>query len=119
VVAQLSCSADGGALLVEYFLYATRDEMGAAYQAFVATAQIEPDSGNCSLSSSWPTENAYRVGGLAVGRYLCLDIGVEPTLSPTIYWTDDRFNILARASHSAADRDRLLTFWTEEAGPIP
>jgi hypothetical protein len=119
VVAQVSCSVDEGALLVEYFLYATRDEMGAAYQAFVETAQIEPGTGDCAFYGSWPTENGYRVGGLTVGRYLCIDSGTEPALVPSIYWTDDRFNILAQASHSAANRDRLLDFWTNEAGPIP
>ena len=119
VVAQVSCSVDEGALVVEYFLYATRDEMGAAYQAFVETAQIEPDTGDCSFYTSWPTENGYRVGGLTVGRYLCIDSGTEPAVVPSMYWTDDRFNILAQASHSAANRDRLLDFWMSESGPIP
>ncbi len=93
--------------------------MGAAYQAFVETAQIEPDTGDCSLGASWPTENGYRVGGTAVGRYLCIDTGIDPAVTPSIYWTDDRFNILARASHGTGDRDRLVSFWTGEAGPIP
>ena len=119
IVAQVSCSVDEGALVVEYFLYATRDEMGAAYQAFVETAQIEPDTGDCGFYESWPTENGYRVGGLSIGRHLCIDSGTEPAVVPTIYWTDERFNILAQASHSAGNRDRLVDFWASEAGPIP
>ncbi len=53
-----------------------------------------------------------------IGRYLCIATGVEPAVIPTIYWTDDRFNILSQASDVLGDYERLVEFWRDEAGPI-
>jgi len=113
-----SCSQDEGELLVVYTLYETRDEMNAAYQGFVETAQIEPDTGDCETSETWPSEHGYTIADVPTGRYLCIATGVEPAVIPTIYWTDDRFNILSQASDVLGNYDRLVEFWIGEAGPI-
>jgi hypothetical protein len=108
-----ACSADNGELLMTYTLFATREDMQAAYDLLMAAALIEPDTGTCSDETTWPTENGYTIGGVDTGRYLCVVAGF-----PTIHWTDDRFNILAQVSHALSNYDRLLDFWANEAGPI-
>ena len=55
---------------------------------------------------------------MPTGRYLCVATGVEPAVVPTIYWTDDRFNILSQASNVLGNYERLVEFWVGEAGPI-
>jgi hypothetical protein len=113
-----SCSADDGQLPVIYYLYATRDEMNATYDGFRETAQIEPDTGDCEFPETWPSEHGYTIANEPVGRYLCIETGVDPQVVPTIYWTDDRFNILSQASSSLGDYQRLIDFWVSEAGPV-
>ena len=56
----------------------------------------------------------YSIGGSPVGRYFCIEREL-----PTITWTDDRLNIGAVAAASTGDSDRLVSFWLNEAGPIP
>ena len=84
---------------------------------------IDRDSGRCYDESSdgtftattdaWPSEHGYTQGGEPIGRYLCNVDG------PSITWTDDALYILAVATSPTGDSDRLVSFWTSEAGPIP
>ena len=50
---------------------------------------------------------------LHAGRWLCTD---TPG-TPTIYWTDERLQILSQASQSLGDHTRLVDFWMNESGP--
>jgi len=108
-----SCSASASDITVNYSMYASAELMNSAYQDVFTPLQIDPNSGSCENPSTWPAESTYDVEGAPIGRRLCTD---QPG-APTIYWTDDRLNILSQAS--GADATQLLDFWTNEAGPIP
>ena len=108
-----------------YSLYADQPSMAAVYDAAVIAAGIDDNSGRCynrddagaitATTSRWPSEDGYTIQDEPVGRYLCRDDGT----SSTIMWTDDRLYILATASTDKAHVDALLSFWIDEAGPIP
>jgi hypothetical protein len=108
-----TCTATAGGITVNYSEYASAEVMNSAYQEIFAPVQIDPNSGSCEDHSTWPAEGTYDVEDSPAGRRLCTD---KPG-TPTIYWTDDRLNILSQAS--GADATQLLEFWTNEAGPIP
>jgi hypothetical protein len=107
-----SCTAAGAAINISYDQYGTLDAMNAAFDQEFAKAQIDPNSGSCEDHASWPAESVYDVAGAPAGRRYCAD--VQGT--PTIYWTDERLNILSTAS--GADAAGLIAFWTNEAGPL-
>jgi hypothetical protein len=107
------CDADGGDIRVSYFQYASHDSMFSAYSGFRLASQIEPDSGDCDDPASWPTENSYDIGDVAAGRLLC----TEELSETSLYWTDDRLNILSQATHTKGNHERLIEFWTSESGP--
>lgn len=122
IVAMVSCVIGDGEITVDYAKYPDQDSMYAAYNDRVRVAEIETDSGLCFTSDTgtisatpnrWPAERPYNIGGLPVGRYLC----VFPDL-PSINWTDDRLLILGVASAGPAFVDRLVTFWVNDAGPF-
>lgn len=114
-LATASCAADNGEILATYFLYPAENAMSADYDRFVATSEIERDSGRCADPATWPSEGHFSVAGQPVGRVLCLEIADAPTL----YWTDNRLLILASAIHLGSDAERLFRFWETEAGPMP
>ena len=113
ILAIAVCDADGGDIRVTYFQYTNHESMFSAYSGFRIASQIEPDSGDCDDPATWPTENAYDIGDVAVGRLLC----TEELSETSIYWTDDRLNILSQATHTKGDHGRLVEFWTSESGP--
>jgi hypothetical protein len=113
ILALATCSMDDGAIELTYFQYDGQESMFLAYEGFRFVSEIEPDTGDCSDPSTWPTENDYTIGGQPVGRWLC----TEALGQTTIYWTDDRLNILSQATHTTADYARLLDFWVNESGP--
>lgn len=113
-LATASCEADNGEILATYFLYPDESAMSAAYDGFVATSEIERDSGRCADPATWPSEGQFSVAGQPVGRVLCLQIADAPTL----YWTDSRLLILTSAIHLGSDAERLFRFWETEAGPM-
>jgi hypothetical protein len=113
ILATAVCDADGGDIRVSYFLYATHDSMFSAYSGFRLASQIEPDSGDCDDPATWPTENSYTIGDVTVGRLLC----TEELSETSLYWTDDRLNILSQATHTTGDHERLIEFWRSESGP--
>ena len=104
---------DDGAIEVTYFQYDGQDSMFQAYEGFRLVSQIEPESGDCQDPASWPAENGYNIGGQPAGRWLC----TEALGQTTIYWTDDRLEILSQATHTTSDYARLVQFWIEESGP--
>lgn len=110
-----SCSANSGQIAVNYSLYASADLMNAAYQDQFAQEHIDADSGSCENLSTWPAEGSYLVENQPAGRRVCTN---RPG-SPTIYWTDDRLNVLGNATATDGDAEALISFWTNEAGPIP
>jgi hypothetical protein len=113
IVALAVCDADGGDIHVTYFQYDDHESMFSAYSGFRLASQIEPDSGDCDDPATWPTENSYNIGGVAAGRLLC----TEELSETSLYWTDDRLNILSQATHTDGDHARLIEFWTSESGP--
>lgn len=113
IVALAVCDADGGDIRVTYFQYDNHDSMFSAYSGFRLASQIEPDSGDCDDPASWPTENSYNIGGVTAGRLLC----TEELSETSLYWTDDRLNILTQATHTQGNHERLIEFWTRESGP--
>jgi hypothetical protein len=113
IVALAVCDADGGDIRVTYFQYDDYDSMFSAYSGFRIASQIEPDSGDCDDPATWPTENGYNIGGVTAGRLLC----TEELSETSLYWTDDRLNILSQATHTDGDHERLIEFWTSESGP--
>jgi hypothetical protein len=113
ILAIAVCDADNGDIRVTYFQYAAYDSMFSAYSGFRIASQIEPDSGDCDEPATWPTENSYNIGEVTVGRLLC----TEELGETSIYWTDDRLNILSQAVHSNGDHPRLIEFWESESGP--
>lgn len=123
VVASVSCIS-GAEVAVTYSTYPDAGTMYVNYDASVARAQFDRDSGLCyqtnpdgtvtATPTKWPSEHDYSVGSTPVGRYFCIERGL-----PTVTWTDDRLNIGAVATASTGDFDRLVSFWLNEAGPIP
>jgi hypothetical protein len=87
--------------------------MFSAYEGFRMASQIEPDSGDCNDHDSWPAEAGFNINGQAAGRWLC----TEALGQTTIYWTDDRLNIMAQATQKVVDYQRLVDFWVHESGP--
>ena len=115
VVLTARCTADDGALTINYYEYDTAEDMAGEYAELRGGSQIEPNTGRCEEPNTWPAESEYGVGGQITGRRLCTD---QPG-TPTIYWTDDRLNILGQAVAESAAVERLIEFWTNESGPIP
>jgi hypothetical protein len=113
ILAIAVCDAAGGLIRVTYFQYASYDQMFSAYSGFRLASQIEPDSGDCDDPASWPTENSYEIDGVTAGRFLC----TEELSETSVYWTDDRLNILSQATHNDGDQERLVEFWRSESGP--
>lgn len=113
IVAIALCEADGGDIKVTYFQYATYDSMFLAYSGFRLASQIEPDSGDCDDPATWPTENNYNIEGVSAGRLLC----TEELSETSLYWTDDRLNILSQATHTKGNHQRLINFWVRDSGP--
>jgi hypothetical protein len=113
IVASATCTADDGVIELTYSVYDSRDSMFQAYEGFRLVSEIEPDTGDCNDPSTWPAEAPYNVGGQPAGRWLC----TEALGQTTIYWTDDRLNILSQATHTTADYARLVEFWVSESGP--
>lgn len=108
------CTADAEAIEVTYFLYDSQQAMFQAYEGFRLISGIEPGTGSCSDAATWPTEKQYTIGEQPAGRWLC----TEALGETTIYWTDDRMNILSQATHTTADYARLVEFWVNESGPF-
>jgi hypothetical protein len=113
IVAAASCNTDEGAIQVSYLQYDSQQTMFQAYEGFRLTSGIEPETGDCEDPASWPAESGYNIGGQPEGRWLC----TEALGATTIYWTDDRLNILSQATHTTSDYSRLVQFWIEESGP--
>lgn len=113
ILAIAVCDADGGDIRVSYFQYDAHESMFSAYSGFRIASQIEPDSGDCDDPATWPTENSYDIGGVTAGRLLC----TEELSETSLYWTDERLNILSQATHTKGDHERLVEFWTSESGP--
>jgi hypothetical protein len=113
IVAVAVCSADEENIKLTYFQYDSHDSMFNAYEGFRTASEIEPDSGDCNDPASWPAEAGFNIGGQLAGRWLCTE-ALGPT---TIYWTDDRLNIMAQATQTVVDYERLVDFWIHESGP--
>jgi hypothetical protein len=114
-VAQANCSADDDKIYVSYMLFLDQPSMQTAYDSQVSFWNITPDTGSCNSADSWPGESSYTIGGQPAGRWLCIEI------YSTIHWTDDRVNILSNTASfdGSVDRDGILEFWTNDAGPNP
>ncbi|HUP82792.1 MAG TPA: hypothetical protein VM284_01220 [Candidatus Limnocylindria bacterium] len=113
IVALAVCSADDGNIALTYFQYDSHDSMMLPYNGYRLASQIEPDSGDCNDHSTWPAEAEFNIGDEPAGRWLC----TEELGQTTIYWTDDRLNILSQATQTEIDYERLLDFWYHESGP--
>ena len=113
IVAVAACSADGGNIQLSYFQYDSHESMLSAYEGFRMASQIEPDTGDCNDHDSWPAENGFNIAGQPAGRWLC----TEALGATTIYWTDNRLNILSQATQTVPDYARLVDFWVHESGP--
>jgi hypothetical protein len=114
LIALAVCNTDGGAIQLTYFQYSDRAAMVQTYEGFRLASQIEPDSGDCADHATWPAENPYSIDSQTTGRFLC----TEALGQTSIYWTDNRLNILSQASHTGGDFARLFAFWKSESGPI-
>lgn len=113
IVVLAVCTADDGAIELTYFQYDSQESMFQTYEGYRLTSEIEPDTGSCSDPTTWPAENDYNIGGQPAGRLLC----TEALGQTSIYWTDDRLDILSQATHTTADYARLVEFWESESGP--
>jgi hypothetical protein len=113
ILALATCSADDGNIALTYFQYDSYDSMFLPYEGFRLASQIEPDTGDCNDHASWPAENGFNISGTLAGRWLC----TEALGATTIYWTDNRLNILSQATQTVPDYGRLVDFWVHESGP--
>ncbi len=113
IVAVAVCSTDDGNIELTYFQYDSHESMFSAYEGFRMASQIEPGTGSCTDHDSWPAEDGFNIGGQLAGRWLC----TEALGATTIYWTDDRLNIMAQATQKMVDYERLVDFWVHESGP--
>ncbi|MEP7379397.1 MAG: hypothetical protein ABI725_07555, partial [Chloroflexota bacterium] len=105
--------ADDGNIALTYFQYDSYDSMFLPYEGFRLASQIEPDTGDCNDHDSWPAENGFNVGGQLAGRWLC----TEALGQTSLYWTDNRLNIMSQATQTEPDYPRLIDFWVHESGP--
>jgi hypothetical protein len=113
IVALALCEADEGNIKLTYLQYDSYDPMFTNYEGFRLASQIEPDSGDCNDPASWPSEQEFNISGQTAGRWLC----TEALGETSIYWTDNRLNILSQATQKVVDYERLVDFWVHESGP--
>ncbi|MEP7361216.1 MAG: hypothetical protein ABI744_06535 [Chloroflexota bacterium] len=113
IVALATCSADDGNIALTYFQYDSYDSMFLPYEGFRMASQIEPGTGNCSDHDSWPAEDGFNISGQLAGRWLC----TEALGATSIYWTDNRLNIMSQATQAVPDYERFVNFWLHESGP--
>lgn len=112
-IAALDCATPGDAApdRVTYDLYASAQDLVAAYADFTTQVGVLPDTvGRC------PSEGPWTVGELEPGRVVCaplLDGGV------VVGWTDERLLVGAVAFDTAGDSESLLEWWElDEGGPL-
>ena len=113
ILARADCSVDDGNIQVTYFQYDGYDSMFNKYDSYRIASQIEPGTGDCRDHDSWPTEDGFNISGQLAGRWLC----TEALGATSIYWTDNRLNILGQATQTVPDYNRFVQFWLHESGP--
>jgi hypothetical protein len=114
IIVSATCTSADGSISVTYNQYDAVDAMEGDLTNLRLDSGIEPDTGTCEDHATWPAESSYKVEDEPAGRRLCTD---QPG-SPTIFWTDDRLIILSQAVSQTTDYERLVDFWTNEAGPV-
>jgi hypothetical protein len=87
--------------------------MNQTYEGYRLASQIEADTGDCNDHASWPAEAGFNIDGQPAGRWLC----TEALGGTSIYWTDDRLNILSQATQTVPDVPALVNFWVHDSGP--
>ena len=113
ILARADCSVDDGNIQVIYFQYDGYDSMFNKYDSYRIASQIEPGTGDCRDHDGWPTEDGFNITGQLAGRWLC----TEALGETSIYWTDNRLNILGQATQTVPDYNRFVQFWLHESGP--
>ncbi len=112
-VGALNCTppAEAAADVVTYDLYATTEDLVAAYADLTAQLGVLPDTvGRC------PSEGPWTEGELQPGRMVC---GLLAAGGVVVGWTDERLLVAAVAFNAAGDSEALLGWWEgNEGGPL-
>ncbi len=120
-LAALACRTDDVEVLYE--LFASRDEMDAAFQ-INANVHQAPD-GECATDRV--AVGAYTIGGEPAGRVLCYTVSpaaefafTSETTPPTshIEWTDENSAIYAHAIRNDLGDLMLYEWWRSSGGPV-
>jgi hypothetical protein len=112
----ISCGGDP-LPYVDYTLFATVDELRAAFNDDVAQSESQPaPNGTCA---SGDYQSTYTLGGAPAGRIQCTTRTANGQLFRVIEWTREELRILAYLSSATASWTDMIAFWKSAAGPRP
>jgi hypothetical protein len=111
VVVSLRCEATPE-LTVYYDQYDSLDSLTADYASGLASAGIEPDSGDCA--EALEAEQGYTIDGESAGRVSCTDFLGGPRLR----WTHEP-SLIGGTLSSDLDLPATWEWWLTESGPTP
>lgn len=113
LVAGVVCAPAGDAVQAEYYHYATREALDAAFADRVAGAAGQNlDDGDCSVG---PSQLSWSVPGGSDGRIACFE-NRDALGGLQVVWTDTRLGILALGVRTDAGYGDLYAWWLG-AGP--
>ena len=102
---------------IDYSLFETKSAMDDAFVSDVEREETTPTSeGSCAEGNYTST---YTIDGAPAGQILCvLYDAPDGKQYKVIEWTNDNRNILTYMSSATRTWDDLISYWTDEAGPI-
>jgi hypothetical protein len=110
----ISCGGDPQPF-VDYTLFASVDELRAAFNDDVATSESQPAaSGTCASGNYLST---YLLAGTVAGRIQCTTRTANGQTFRVIEWTREELRILAYLSSATATWEGMIAFWRSQAGP--
>jgi serine/threonine protein kinase len=127
-VGAIRCTWPHDPITVTYVQLENAKWMTTHFNAYYQEKANSPPQGNCETASNFtafqPTTTRFTEGGYtepgsppaASGSLICFhEHGV-----PMVVWTNDMFNVIAKATATAGSRvssSDLLSFWSQNAGP--
>jgi hypothetical protein len=112
----ISCGGDP-APYVDYTLFASIDELRAAFNDDVATSESQPSAGGTCASGNY--QSTYTLAGTVAGRIQCTTRTANGQTFRVIEWTREELRVLAYLSSATVTWERMIAFWKSEAGPTP
>jgi hypothetical protein len=110
----ISCGGDP-IPFVDYTLFASVDELRAAFNDDVATSESQPTASGTCASGNY--QSTYLLAGTVAGRIQCTTRTANGQTFRVIEWTREELRILAYLSSATVTWEGMITFWRSQAGP--